>query len=84
MSVPGARDVAKARRGAETCNRLSERERWAALQGMTMEETVAAGEALLTSEWMDLAAFPHDDALKILELVSKPHVDPMMGTLKRF
>jgi len=31
---------------------------------MTIEESIAVGEALLTSEWMDVAAFQDDDALK--------------------
>jgi hypothetical protein len=41
--------------------RLSERERLEALQKMTIEESIAIGEALLTSEIMDLAEFPDDD-----------------------
>ena len=45
----------------EAYERLCERERWAALAAMTIEETIAIGEALLTSELMDLAEFPDDD-----------------------
>jgi hypothetical protein len=39
----------------------SEAERWEVLRGMTPEESIAIGEALLTSEVMDLAEFPDDD-----------------------
>jgi hypothetical protein len=45
----------------DTYRRLSERERDEALEGMTMEESLAIGEALLTSEIMSLAEFPDDD-----------------------
>jgi len=38
-----------------------ERERWEALEKMTPEESIALGEALLTSEIMDVAEFPDDD-----------------------
>ena len=41
---------------------LCESERWAALQAATPEETIALGEALSTSELMDLAVFADDDA----------------------
>lgn len=39
----------------------AENERWDRLRAMTVEETIAVGEALLTSELMDLAEFPDDD-----------------------
>jgi len=41
--------------------RRADQERWHALQQMTAEETIAIGEALLTSELMNLAVFPDDD-----------------------
>jgi hypothetical protein len=37
--------------------RLSEPERWEALRRMTVEESIALGEALLTSSLMALARF---------------------------
>lgn len=36
-------------------------ERAAALAAMSIEESIAVGEALLTSELMDVAQFPDDD-----------------------
>ena len=39
----------------------AEKERWERLAAMSVEETIAVGEALLTSELMDIAAFPDDD-----------------------
>ena len=45
----------------EAYQRLSEEERWEALRRMTCEESIAIGEALLTSEIMDIAEFPDDD-----------------------
>ena len=42
--------------------RLCERERWSNLQSMSADESIALGEALLTSEVMELAVFPDDDA----------------------
>jgi hypothetical protein len=41
--------------------RQAEHERWLALRQMTVEESIAVGEALLTSEIMQLARFPADD-----------------------
>jgi hypothetical protein len=41
--------------------RQSEHEERAALRGMTAEESIAIGEALLTSDLMRLAQFPDDD-----------------------
>lgn len=41
--------------------RQSEAERWDRLRRMRVEESIALGEALLTSEMMDIAAFTHDD-----------------------
>jgi hypothetical protein len=38
-----------------------EAERWQRLADMTVEESIALGEALLTSELMDLSTFPDDD-----------------------
>ena len=42
---------------AEHYARLCEDERWQALRNMSAEESIALGEALLTSEIMDLAVF---------------------------
>ncbi len=39
----------------------SERDRQEALERMSMEESIAVGEALLTSELTDIAEFPDDD-----------------------
>lgn len=41
--------------------RQTEQERWDALRGMSVEESIAIGEALLTSSLMQLAEFPDDD-----------------------
>lgn len=41
--------------------RQSEKERWDALRGMSAAESIAVGEALLTSDLMRLAEFPDDD-----------------------
>jgi len=45
----------------EQYRRLPEADRWEALERMTPEESIELGEALLTSEIMDLAEFPDDD-----------------------
>ena len=42
--------------------RLCESERWEALRRMSAEDSIAVGEALLTSEVMDLAVFARDSA----------------------
>jgi hypothetical protein len=54
----------------------SERDRWNALRRMTPEESIAVGEALLTSEIMNLAVFPRDDAPRSLAIALgiKPRV----------
>lgn len=39
----------------------AEAERWEKLAALSIEETIAIGEALLTSELMDEAEFPDDD-----------------------
>jgi hypothetical protein len=39
----------------------AEAERWEVLRGLTVEESIAIGEALLTSDIMRLAEFPDDD-----------------------
>jgi hypothetical protein len=41
--------------------RLSEDDHWEVLRKMTPEESIALGEALLTSEVMDVAEFPEED-----------------------
>lgn len=48
-------------RNEEQYRREAERDRWEALRRMTPEDSIAVGEALLTSEIMGLAAFPDDD-----------------------
>lgn len=45
----------------QACARQSEKERWDALRGMSVAESIAIGEALLTSDVMRLAEFPDDD-----------------------
>lgn len=40
---------------------LCEKERWKALAGMSIADSIAIGEALLTSEIMNMAVFPDDD-----------------------
>ncbi len=41
--------------------REAESDRWEALRRMTPEESIALGEALLTSDIMRVAEFPDDD-----------------------
>jgi hypothetical protein len=41
--------------------RHSEEERWEALGRMSVKDSIAIGEALLTSDVMRLAEFPDDD-----------------------
>lgn len=48
-------------RNPEVFARQAEQSRWDALRQMTAEESIAVGEALLTSEIMTLAEFPDDD-----------------------
>jgi len=48
-------------RDASAYERLCEDEHWAALRAMSPEESIAVGEALLTSELMAIAEFPDDD-----------------------
>lgn len=48
-------------RNPQDYQRQSEQERWQALRQMTVEESIAIGEALLTSEIMRLAELPADD-----------------------
>lgn len=48
-------------RNREAFRRLCERERWDRLARMSVEESIAVGEALLTSELMRVSAFPDDD-----------------------
>lgn len=45
----------------QSYRRQSEAERWEALRRMSVEESIALGEALLTSEIMRLAEFSEDD-----------------------
>ncbi len=45
----------------EAYERMVEREDWDALRAMTIEQSIAIGEALLTSEIMDIAEFADDD-----------------------
>ncbi|HYC23928.1 MAG TPA: hypothetical protein VEI94_14555 [Candidatus Bathyarchaeia archaeon] len=48
--------------------RLSEEERWSRLERMSPEESIALGEALLTSELMDLAVPVDDDQPRSLAI----------------
>jgi hypothetical protein len=48
-------------RNPQAYARQSEQERWEALRCMSVEESIAIGEALLTSDLMRLAQFPDDD-----------------------
>ncbi len=48
-------------RDREAFRRLCDREYWDRLARMTVEESIAVGEALLTSELMRLSVFPDDD-----------------------
>lgn len=41
--------------------RESEAERWESLRRMSAEDTIALGEAILTSDIMRVAEFPDDD-----------------------
>jgi hypothetical protein len=63
--------------------KLSVEEEWQALRSMTIEESIALGEALLTSELMDIAEFPDDDhplslakSLGIKTPVGEMHLKP--------
>ena len=55
-------------RNPEAYRRQSDCDRWEALARMTPEESIALGEALLTSEIMRLAVFPDDDQPRSLAL----------------
>jgi hypothetical protein len=55
-------------RNVDAYRRESERDRWESLQRMTPEESIAVGEALLTSEIMSLAVFPDDDEPRSLAI----------------
>jgi len=48
--------------------RRAEQERWDALRRLTVDESIAIGEALLTSDIMRLAEFPADDHPRSLAL----------------
>lgn len=48
-------------RNPEHYRRQADQERWEALRRMTVEESIAIGEALLTSELMRFARPPADD-----------------------
>ena len=48
-------------RNPQAYARQSEKEHWDALRGMSAAESIAIGEALLTSDVMRLAEFPDDD-----------------------
>jgi hypothetical protein len=48
--------------------RDAEDERWAALRRMTAAESIAVGEALLTSDIMRFAVFPDDDQPRSLAI----------------
>lgn len=48
-------------RNREAFAHQAEQSRWDALRQMSAEDSIAIGEALLTSEIMTLAEFPDDD-----------------------
>ncbi len=45
---------------SEAYERLCEDERWEALRALTVDQSIALGEALLTSELMDMGSFAAD------------------------
>ena len=53
----------------EAYRRESDRERWDALRRMTPEESIAIGEALLTSELMTVAEFPEEPEHRSLAIL---------------
>lgn len=56
--------------------RTAELERWEALRQMSVEESIAVGEALLTSDIMRLAEFPDDDRPQSLAIALGIHPLP--------
>jgi hypothetical protein len=70
---PNARNRSKERGRGAACyhvpvitdvaayDRLCEREKWDVLRRMSIDDSIAVLEALLTSELMDIAAFADDD-----------------------
>jgi len=68
---------------SQTYRRQSEAERWEALRRMTAADSIALGEALLTSEIMRLATFPDDDHPRSLaiRLGIKPHAASNSGDI---
>jgi hypothetical protein len=48
-------------RNEDEFRREAEFDRWESLRRMSPEESIALGEALLTSEMMNMAEFPDDD-----------------------
>jgi hypothetical protein len=48
-------------RNPQAYRERDDEERGAALRGLSVEESIAIGEALLTSDLMRLAEFPDDD-----------------------
>lgn len=67
MKPPGGYDFSMIR-DPEAYRRASERDRWEALARMSPQESIALGEALLTSEIMGVAVFPDDDAPRSLAI----------------
>ena len=55
-------------RNPKDYQRQAEQERWEALRRLTVDESIAIGEALLTSDIMRLAEFPADDHPRSLAL----------------
>ena len=55
-------------RNPDEYRRQADRERWDALRRMTVAESIAVGEALLTSEIMRLAEFADDDRPRSLAI----------------
>ena len=59
--APSRRYTARVIKDRQAYARLCEEERWDRLRAMTLDESIAVMEALLTSELMDIAVFPDDD-----------------------
>ena len=55
-------------RNPKDYQRQEEQERFEALRRLTVDESIAIGEALLTSDLMELAEFPADDHPRSLAL----------------
>ena len=71
-------------RDVDAYRKLDEREHWSRLEQMSIDESLAVGEALLTSELMDLAVFADDDHPVCLSSARVGHSDgPARGVTAR-